>query len=154
MVVYLLAVYMHVLATIFWVGYILFWAILIGPLASQFKGPELARVLKRLNGCSWPPGLVPIPYRLKLPGLGWTPLVILVTTGVFILYYRGMTLQSFFSGGGLLSYFGQVLTAKLVLLVGLIIGQSLLVCRPSPRLVYLELLTTVLMVALSVLLVR
>ena len=78
MTAYLLAVYIHVLATMFWIGYVLFWAILIGPLARQFKRPELAQLLKRLNESSWPPGLVPTPYRLKLSGLGWVPLVVLI----------------------------------------------------------------------------
>ena len=154
MIVYLLAVYIHVLATLFWIGYVLFWAILIGPLARQFKGPELAQLLKRLNKSSWPPGLVPTPYRLKLSGLGWVPLVVLIITGVFILRYRGMTLNFVASGGLFLSSFGQVLIAKLVFLVGLAIGQLLITYRPSPRLIYLELLTTISIVALSVLLVR
>ena len=138
----------------FWIGYVLFWAILIGPLARQFKGPELAQLLKRLNKSSWPPGLVPAPYRLKLSGLGWVPLVVLIITGVFILRYRGMTLHFVVSGGLFLNSFGQVLIAKLVFLVGLAIGQLLITYRPSPRLIYLELLTTISIVALSVLLVR
>jgi hypothetical protein len=154
MTAYLLAVYIHVLATMLWTGYVLFWAILIGPLARQFKRPELAQLLKRLNESSWPPGLVPPPYRLKLSGLGWVPLAVLIITGIFILYYRGITLHFVVSGGLFLSNFGQLLIVKLVCLVGLAIGQLLMTYRPSPRLIYLELLTTISIIALSVLLVR
>jgi uncharacterized membrane protein len=154
MTAYLLAVYIHILATLVWIGYVLFWAILIGPLARQLKGAELAQLLKRLNKSSWPLGLVPTPYRPKLSGLGWAPLVVLIITGVFILRYRGMTLHFVVSGGLFLSSFGQVLLAKLVFLVGLAIGQLLITYRPSPWLIYLELLTTISIVALSVLLVR
>jgi hypothetical protein len=91
---------------------------------------------------------------MKLPGLGWTTLVILFITGSFVLYYRGVTLQSIIAEGFLLSRFGQVLAAKLVLLMGLAIGQLLLTYRPSRPLIYLELLMTLSIVGLSILLVR
>jgi uncharacterized membrane protein len=154
MAVYLLAIYLHIIATVFWVGYTLFWAILIGPLARQLKDPELTQILKRVNESSWPPAFFPVPYSLNLPGLGWIALVILLITGGFILHYRGVTWQSILSGGLFVSWFGQVLAVKVVLLVGLVIGQLLLTYRPSPRLVYLELVTTLSIVGLSVLLVR
>ena len=154
MEMYLLAVYLHILAVVFWVGYILFWAILIGPLARQFKTSEQNQLLARINGTSWPPGSIPIPYRLKLPGLGWTALVILIVTGGFILHSRGVMLPLIISGAPFISRFGQVLAAKLVLVIGLATGQLLLTYRPSSRLIYLELLTTLLIVGLSVLLVR
>jgi uncharacterized membrane protein len=154
MPLYLLTVYLHILATVLWVGYILFWVILIGPLARQFKDPELTQLLTRLNESSWPPALAPVPYRMKLPGLGWTTLVILFITGGFVLHYRGVTLQSITAEGLLLSRFGQVLAAKLVLLLGLAIGQLLLTYRPSRCLIYLELLMTLSIVGLSILLVR
>lgn len=154
MPIYLLAIYLHIIATVCWVGYTLFWAILIGQLARQFKTTELIELLKRINESSWPPALVSVPYRLKLPGLGWSALIILLITGVFILHYRGVTLQFIISGGLFLNGFGQMLAAKLVLLVGLAIGQLLITYRPSPRLIYLELLMTLSMVGLSVLLVH
>jgi uncharacterized membrane protein len=154
MALYLLAVYLHIIATVLWVGYILFWVILIGPLVRQFKNPELTQLLTRLNESSWPPALAPVSYRIKLPGLGWITLIILFITGGFVLHYRGVTLQSIIVEGLLLSRFGQVLAAKLVLLVGLAIGQLLLTYRPSRRLIYLELLMTLSIVGLSILLVR
>jgi hypothetical protein len=79
---------------------------------------------------------------------------VLIITGIFILYYRGITLHFVVSGGLFLSNFGQLLIVKLVCLVGLAIGQLLMTYRPSPRLIYLELLTTISIIALSVLLVR
>jgi hypothetical protein len=154
MAVYLLAVYLHIIATMFWVGYTLFWAILIGPLTRQFKNPELTQILKRVNESSWPLGLGPILYRVKLPSLGWTMLLILFITGGFILHCRGVTWQSITSGELFLSRFGQVLATKLMFLVGLVIGQLLLTYRPSPRLIYLELLITLSIVGVSVLLLR
>jgi hypothetical protein len=154
MFIYLLAVYLHILASVFWVGYTLFWAILIGPLTRHCQTSELTPLLKSLNESLWPPTSVPSPYRLKLSSLGWTTLVILLITGCFILHSRGVTLQSIVSGGLFFSRVGQVLAAKLVLLVGLAIGHRLMTCRPTPRLVYLELLTTLVIIGLSVLLVR
>jgi uncharacterized membrane protein len=154
MAAYLIAVYLHIIATVLWVGYLLFWAILIGPLTRKLKAPELTQLLACLNESSWPPALVPVSYRLKLPELGWAALVFLAITGGFMLHYRGVTLQSILTGGFFLGRFGQVLAIKLVLMVGLAIGHLLLARRPSPRVVYLELLATVAVVGLSVALVR
>jgi uncharacterized membrane protein len=154
MAAYLIAVYLHILVTVLWVGYLLFWAILLGPLTRKYSESKLTQLLACLNESSWPPAVVPVSYRLKLPELGWVALVILAVTGGFMLHYRGMTLQSILSGSFFLGRFGQVLAIKLVLMVGLVIGQLLLARRPSPRLVYLELLATVVVVGLSVALVR
>jgi uncharacterized membrane protein len=154
MAVYLLAVYLHMIATVFWVGYILFWVILVGSRVRQLKTPELAQLLTRVNESSWPPILMFLPYHLKLRALGWCTLVVLFLTGGFILYYRGLTFQSIISGELYLVKFGQVLVAKFVLLIGLAIVQLLVTYRPSPRLIYLQLLTTLSMIGLSVLLVR
>jgi hypothetical protein len=154
MAVYLLAVYLHMIATVLWVGYILFWVILAGSRVRQLKTSELSQILMRVNESSWSPFLMFLPYKLKLRVLGWCTLILLFLSGGSILYYRGLTFQSIMSGELYLVKFGQVLAAKFVLLIGLAIGQLLLNYRPSPQLIYLQLLTTLLMIGLSVLLVR
>jgi uncharacterized membrane protein len=154
MAAYLLAVYLHIFATVLWVGYILFWAILVGPLIRKFNEPNRSQLLTRIAESTWPPALVPISYRLKLHQLGWIALVLLAITGGFILYYRGVTVQSILSGGLFLGSFGQVLAIKLILVAGLAMGQLRLTHRPAPRLIYLELLATLAVVGLSVALVR
>jgi hypothetical protein len=154
MAVYLLAVYLHMIATVFWVGYILFWVILITPLARQFKPPEITRLLRCVNESSWPSVPLRVHFHFKLHELACYTLLVLFFTGGVILHYRGVTLQSIISGELFLTKFGLVLVAKLILFGGLGIGHFKFVYRPSRRLIYFELLTTLSIVGLAVLLIR
>jgi hypothetical protein len=151
---YLVAVYLHILANLFWVGYILFWSILVSPLARHHETEEVTYLLRQLNDSSWPPDSVSSLYRLKLYNLGWATLVLLLITGIFILYFRGVTLQSMILEGEIFSRVGLVLVVKSTLFVSISALHFLFSYRPSRLLIYLELLITVLIIGISILLVR
>jgi uncharacterized membrane protein len=52
--------------------------------------------------------------------VGWICIGLLIVTGIFNAGFRGITWDSFLSGRFLASWFGQVLAAKLVLVVAMI----------------------------------
>jgi hypothetical protein len=151
---YLLTVYVHIMAAVFLVGYTLFWMIITGSLNQRLDAPESARLLRLINQAHWPPDVIPVPYRVNFPGLGWGALFVLIATGAFVLYSQGMTSQQVISGELFLSPFGWILAAKLILVIALMIFQISLTYQPAPRLIYLNMLVTLLVVILSVLLVH
>ena len=151
MVWYLLNVYVHVVATVFWIGYALFWTIMAGSLAQRFDRPESHRFLRLIGQAAWPPAGIPTPYRLSFPDLGWVALGCLMLTGGFLLPYRGITLERMLTGEVSLDSF---LVGKLLLVATVLICQVRLSVRPSPRVIRLHMGTALCVVVLSVLLVH
>jgi hypothetical protein len=142
--IYLLAVYIHIIATVLWVGYCLFWTILIGPLERKFDPPQADHVSGLLRRTRWPPIAIPASYRLTLPGFGWATLALLGLTGALIAFIRGMPSphhQWFFA-------------IKLGLVLTLAFCQYCIARRPTPLLIYLTMVVTLSVVGLSALLVR
>jgi uncharacterized membrane protein len=151
---YLLILYIHLLATIVWAGYILFWTIVIGSLSGASRASGHVQMVDILRRTSWPPVIIPQPYRLQFPWLGWLLLIVLLVTGVVLLHMRGITLQRFLSSDLWSSPFGRILLAKLSLVTGLVVCHSWIVHRPAPRIIYPAMLATLVVVGLSVLLVH
>jgi uncharacterized membrane protein len=151
---YLLVVSLHIFVAMIWTGYILFWGIVIGPLSRPSAVPHSAEMLRMIDRSMWPPALIPHAFRLRFPWLGWVALLMLGATGAYLLYLRGVSLESFVSGALFRSPFGRVLAVKLLLLIGLAIGQLVLSSQPSPKLVYPTLVLTLAVIALSALLVH
>ena len=151
---YLLTVYAHILLAVFWIGYALFWTIMIGSLKHNVDVPESARLLRLINRSPWPPTVIPVPYRMTFPGLGWAALLLLVATGILILNARGVLLQHIASGELFAGPFGWTLGTKLILVIALLICQLLLSYRPAPAVIYLNMLVALFVVILSVSLVH
>lgn len=154
MIPYLLAVYIHILAAVLWVGYVLFWTILIGPLRQKFEPTESARLAKFMNQAAWPPAIIPVPYRLQFWALGWLFLLVMIASGGFLLYARGLTTAMHGSEGLFSHPFGQPLAAKLGLVLGVMVCQVLLSFRTTPTVIYLCFVLSLSIVALSIFLVR
>jgi hypothetical protein len=151
---YLLAVSLHIVVAVLWTGYILFWGIVIRPLSQPSALPPAADILPMINRSIWPPALIPTPCRLRFPWLGWLALLMLGVTGVYILYARGVSLEYVMSGALFGSPFGRIIAGKLLLVIGLVIGQLLISSRPAPSQVYSTLVLTLAVMVLSALLVH
>jgi hypothetical protein len=146
---YLLIVYVHIVATVFWVGYALFWTIMAGTLTRSVPAPESSHYLQLLQHATWPPKGLPVPYRLPFPALGWVALMVLVLTGVLMLRQQGLTLQQLVTGTG-----SPVLLAKLGLVAVVCLCQLLLSVQPRVKLIPINLGLALGVVVLSVLLIR
>lgn len=137
---YTLCVIVHLLAVFFWLGHMFFWSLVVGPITKRFDPPEMGQDIREMS--------------LRWGGLGWPSLFALVFTGVIMLSYRGATLQSFFSGELFAGPFGRVLGIKLFLVALMILYQVFVGHRSAPRLVFVNMMVALMIVALSIILVR
>lgn len=125
---YILAVWAHVFTVAFWVG------------AMFFADPESTRFFSRL-------------FERKLKGVGWYAHGVLWPTGIFMLYYRGISPADLFSPELMSSNWGQALWAKILLVLTLLAFQVLVGNRPS-KLIYGYILVAFTIIGISVVLVR
>jgi uncharacterized membrane protein len=124
---YVLAVWVHVLTVIVWMG------------AMFFEDPKSVRMTSQ------------IAHRIG--GLGWYAQAVLWTTGLFILNYRGVSPRTLFSAQFMTSSWGRTLWVKILLVLVLLAFQFMVGNKPS-KLVYGYILVAVVIVGISVLLVR
>ena len=133
--VYTFCLALHLFAVTVWIGHMLFWSLIVGPLAKRADPPEEGQRLRAA--------------ATKHGGLGWPALGVLFGTGVAMLHFRGV-----FSDGGLEtlsgSPAGRLFLAKLVLVLAMVAYQWLVGHRPAPKLIYLNMLAALVIVALSV----
>lgn len=125
---YVLAVWVHILTVAVWIG------------AMFFADPDSKRFFSRL-------------FERKLHGIGWYAQTVLWVTGIFLLYYRGVTLQQLFSADFIGTSWGRMLWVKIVLVLTLAGFQIAVGHRPS-KLVYGYILVAFAAVGMGVLLVR
>lgn len=126
-VLYLLAVYVHIVTVAVWFG------------AMLFEDPVSIRFMSRM--------------AYKIHGIGGPSLLLLILTGGFMLFYRGVTWQSIMGGEFFAERYGQVFGLKLLFVLLLIVFQITIGNRPS-KLIYGYLLVVLSIVGLSVWLVR
>jgi uncharacterized membrane protein len=126
-VLYLLAVYVHIVTVAVWFG------------AMLFEDPASVRFMSQ------------VAYKIR--GIGTPSLSVLILTGAFMLHYRGVTLQNIISGQFFTSTYGKVFGLKFLLVLLLITFQMTIGNRPS-KLIYGYLLVVLSVIALSVWLVR
>lgn len=111
LVLYLLSVWIHVLAAMVWTGGMLFLVLVVVPWLR--KGPRSdAAVFLRETG-------------ERFRNVGWACFVVLLVTGTFNLWFRGVQLSDFGRAEWLTSPFGTLVVVKLgafllVLIVSLI----------------------------------
>jgi hypothetical protein len=126
-IAYLLAVYVHVVTVAVWVG------------AMLFEDPTSDRFMCRI--------------AYKIHGIGGPSLVVLIATGTFLLFYRGVTWEEIITGQFFAQRYGQVFGVKF-LLVLLLIGFQITVGNKPSKFIYGYLLVVLSVIALSVWLVR
>lgn len=132
-------VYLHILAATFLMGHMLFWAI-------------APRSLTERSDLSADDGFIR-EMILRSRWVSWGCLGVLILTGVSLLPNWHVTTERVSSGDLFLTRFGQVLGAKLLGVLFLMIS-SFFVGAKSSRLCQLNLFVGVMVVLLSVLLVR
>jgi uncharacterized membrane protein len=133
-------VILHLLAVSLWLGHMFFWSLVVGPITRRFAPLETGQVIRQMS--------------LRWGGLGWPALFVLVITGITMLSYRGVTLQSLLSGELFANPFGRGLGIKLFLVAWMIAYQLFVGHRSAPRLIYVNMMAALVIVALSVILVR
>jgi hypothetical protein len=124
---YLVAVYVHIITVAVWLG------------AMLFEDPSSDRFMTRIV--------------MRLRGIGWISLLILIATGVYMLHARGVGLADVLSGRFFSERYGHVFAAKFAFVAVLAGLQIVKGHRPS-RALYGFLASILIVIALSVWLVR
>ncbi len=125
--VYVAAVYVHILTIVVWIG------------AMLFEDPQSVRMTSQ------------IAHRIG--GIGWYAQGVLWTTGLVMLNHRGIAPGDLFTADFVSSAWGKAMWAKISLVLLLLVFQIMVGNKPS-KLVYGYLLVSVIVVGISVLLVR
>jgi hypothetical protein len=131
------AAFLHLVFTVFLVGYALYWAVMVVSLRRTFDPVETDRLLEIANRARWPHVVVPWRLRLPLPFMAWGFLAILLVTGVVLSHA-----------------ISAILALKLVLVALFAAFHVALTRRPTPALIFVNFALALVIVALSGLLVR
>jgi uncharacterized membrane protein len=126
--VYVTAVWIHIITVCLWIG------------AMFFGDPQSERFFSRL-------------FERKLHGVGWYAQTVLWITGIYLLYYRGVSLERLFSAEFIATSWGQLVWIKIALVLVLVVFQIVIGHRPS-KLIYGYILVAFAAVGVGVLLVR
>ncbi|MCA9632615.1 MAG: DUF4149 domain-containing protein [Myxococcales bacterium] len=108
---YLLSVYLHILCAIVWIGGIAFLVFVVVPWLRS-GGQRVAGLFLRETGA-------------RFRRIGWICFVVLLVTGTFNLYMRGVHLGDFVDASWLTSPFGLIVQAKLGLFVAVLIVSAI-----------------------------
>jgi hypothetical protein len=139
--IYRLSALLHILATVLITGLALFWTIMLWSLRQRFAPEETQRLLGVANGARWPHVAVPYALRIRLPWFPWLILALLLTTGLLCLQTRPLD-------------HGALWWTKVALILGLAIMQTLLMRRPTARVIRLNMLLVLLVIVVSAWMIR
>ncbi len=138
MSVYRVCIVLHFAAAFLWLGHMFFWSIFAAPMLKRVDPPEMRARLVDLS--------------MRMGGLGWPALAVLIATGTIMLRYRGIGLGDLLSPDLLAQRSGQALAMKLFLVGGMIGYQIVYGHRPSRHVIYLNMLAALLVLGASVVL--
>jgi copper resistance protein D len=116
---YILAVWLHILAATVWVGGMLFLVLVVAPWLRAGGRQHAVAVLREAG----------IRFRM----VGWACFAVLLATGTFALWMRGVRLGSFVTPDWLGSAFGRVVLAKLALFCAILAISALHDFHVGPR---------------------
>ena len=125
---YIAAVWTHIITVALWIG------------AMFFGDPQSERFFSRL-------------FERKLNGIGWYAQAVLWVTGLFMLHYRGVTVERVFSAEFIATSWGRLMWIKIGLALTLAVFQIMVGHKPS-KLIYGYILVAFAAVGVGVLLVR
>jgi uncharacterized membrane protein len=140
MTLYHACVALHLLAMVTWLGHMFIWSLVTGPSTKSQQPATDAVTLREAS--------------LSTGGIGWPALVILATTGAYLLAYRGITFNALINGAAFIGPLGQALALKLCAVVAMLLYQSIYAHRPARLAVHLNILASLLIIGCSVILVR
>jgi uncharacterized membrane protein len=123
MTLYALAVALHVLAAALWLGHMLVWSLFAGPALKRLEPASTAALLRERS--------------LHLGGLGWPALAVLVVTGLYMLWERGVGPLDLVTGAAYDIAGGTALLVKVVLVLAMILYQAVFGHR-STNAIYLD----------------
>lgn len=104
---YLLAVWLHILAAITWIGGMFFLVLVVVPwLRGGGGGVDAAKFLRETG--------------MRFRNIGWICFAVLLVTGSFALWMRGVRPGSFVDADWLASSFGRIVLIKLTVFVTVI----------------------------------
>lgn len=106
---YQVAVFIHVLSAMLWVGGLLFLALVVVPAVRPLPPAERGALLLAVGE--------------RFRPVGWVCIALLLGSGLLLAGYRGITVEALLAGQLPVSQFGRLLGIKL-LLVGGMIGLS------------------------------
>jgi hypothetical protein len=126
--IYVTTVWIHIITVTLWIG------------AMFFGDPQSERFFSRL-------------FERKLNGIGWYAQTLLWITGLYMLYYRGVTVAQLFSAEFIATSWGKLVWIKIALVLMLVAFQIAVGHKPS-KIIYGYILVAFAAVAVGVLLVR
>jgi len=109
---YLLSVWLHVIAAMTWIGGMLFLVTVIVPMLRQPEMRGRAMELFHLLG-------------VRFRRVGWIALLVLVVTGTFNVMHRGYSLGQIFTGEVFAGPWGHTLGAKLLFVALILVSSAL-----------------------------
>jgi putative copper resistance protein D len=104
---YLISVWLHVMTATIWVGGLFFLMLVVVPWLRSGTSAEPSRLLRETAG--------------RFRTVAWACFAILLVTGTFNLWMRGVRPADFASAGWIVSPFGSVVVAKLVVFLALVL---------------------------------
>ena len=108
MSLYVISVYLHIMASVVWLGGMLFLALVLVPVVRGLQPPGSGAQAMRAVG------------RRFLP-VAWTSLVVLLLTGLVNLDHRGISPWEAVSGAHLDTEFGKILAIKLGVFLAIVL---------------------------------
>jgi hypothetical protein len=146
--------WLHLVAGVLLMGNALFWVVMATGAARSSSHPgDAARLLGQINSGRWPHVVVPRPLRLPFPALAWIFLLVLGSSGIFLLL--GRESPGLVSSESILQdRFAELLRVKLVLLGLLLLAQVQLTVEPRRWLAFVNGGLVLAIVSVSVLLER
>jgi hypothetical protein len=133
------AAYLHLVFTMFLIGYVLYWTVMVISLRRDFAPGETERLLETASRGAWPHVLVPWRFRLPLRFMGLGFLAILVISGLPLMARYGL---------------GAILALKMALVVIFAVVQVGLTRRPARALIIVHFVLALGIVILSGLMIR
>jgi len=121
---YTLVVLIHILAVIIWLGGMFFIAIVMVPVLRRLEPPQ-----KRIEVLS------ATATRFRM--VSWIAILVILVTGVLNAINRGVTLQAISTSEFFSSYFGKILTLKLILVFAILVLSAIHDFILGPRLIEL-----------------
>ena len=115
---YLLSVYLHITAAIIWIGGMFFLVLVLVPWLRQGDRAQAGRVMKEAG------------QRFRT--IGWACFAVVLATGSFNLYVRGVRFGSFVDPVWLASPFGKAVVYKLSFFALVLLGLGVILVRGWP----------------------
>jgi len=120
----IVVLWIHILAAIVWLGGMFFISLVMVPVVRKLEPPE-----KRIEVLS------STARRFRI--VSWIAILVLLVTGVLNSINRGVTLQMILTGTIFLSYFGKILTVKVVLVLSMLVLSAIHDFLLGPKLITL-----------------